>query len=482
MRIRKGLIGICLAGCLLGCGKSTEKDVKAPENGTVVTEAPADEQVSDTTGDSTEGDASSSAGGTSEGTVPEATSTPAPTATPKPTATPIPTPYVDEVYWQGVVDSFSDSKYDLTEALMCPALKDWCKGYFKLGVGLTGSSASNMAIHSPEYMTVAGKHFNSVTLTNLMKPSYLLNQEGSMKNSAEGNEAPAVDFSGVTEVLQWCMDNGVQMRGHTLVWHTQTPDWYFREGYKSNGAYVDRETMLFRLDSYIEQVLTFCQDNYPGVLYCWDVVNEAVDPDLGDENSFFRCRTQNDGTPNPWYVVVGEDYVEQAFRSARKYAAEDVKLFYNDFNTFYTAKNNCIYKLCEYLAAEGLIDGIGMQGYWTGVSASNVERAIKNFAKLGLEIQITELTVDAEDLSEAQLKKQANSYGNFFYTLSYLDTQGGGPANITSVTLFGLQDGFVMYGGSDKTTSRIFDTNFKKKLAFERIERIMSINYKNREE
>ncbi len=472
MRIRKGLIGLCLAGFLLGCGKDTDKDVTAPENGGTVTEAPAEDSTADNGAEE----------GTEAATTPEATATPRPTATPKPTATPIPTPYVDEAYWQGVVDSFSDSKYDLTEALMGPALKDWCKGYFKLGVGLTGSTASNMAINSPEYMAVAGKHFNSVTLTNLMKPSYILNQEGSIKNIAEGNAAPAVDFSGVTEVLQWCMDNGVQMRGHTLVWHTQTPDWYFREGYTNDGAYVDRETMLFRLDSYIEQVLTFCQDNYPGAIYCWDVVNEAVDPDFGDTNSFYRCRTQNEGTPNPWYEVVGDDYVEQAFRSARKYAAEDVKLFYNDFNTFYTAKTDCIYKLCEYLAAEGLIDGIGMQGYWNSASTSQVERAIKTFAKLGLEIHITELTLDADDLSEEQLTKQANKYGNFFYTLSYLDDQGGGPANITSVTLFGLQDGFVMYGGTDKTTSRIFDTNFKKKPAFERIERIMGINYKNREE
>jgi len=489
MRIRRALIGICLVAFLAGCGKNTDKNVTAPENGNAVTETPAGMQGNDTAGESTEENAGSSAEGSTEGSADssgeestEESTTPAPTATPKPTATPIPTPYVDEAYWQEVLESFSDSKYDLTEALTGPALKDWCKGYFKLGVGLTGSAASNMAINSPEYMAVAGKHFNSVTLTNLMKPTYLLNQEGSMKNSAAGNEEPAVDFSGVTEVLQWCMDNGVQMRGHTLVWHTQTPDWYFREGYTNDGAYVDRETMLFRLDSYIKQVLTFCQENYPGVVYCWDVVNEAVDPDFGDKDNFYCCRTECDGAPNPWYVVVGDDYVEQAFRSARKYAAENVKLFYNDFNTFYTAKTNYIYKLCEYLAAEGLIDGIGMQGYWDGATTSMVERAIKTFAKLGLEIHITELTLNIDDLSEEQLNKQANKYGNFFYTLSYLDDQGGGPANITSVTLFGLQDGFVMYGGTDKTTSRIFDTNFKKKPAFERIERIMSINYKNREE
>ena len=412
---------------------------------------------------------------------PEPTETPEPTATPKPTEAPQNIPVVDEAYWQGVLDEFSDSRFDLTAALMQPALKDWCKGYFKLGVGLTGYSKENMAINSREYMTVAQKHFNSCTLTNLMKPTYMLNQEGSRRNAVEGDGMPVLDFSGVDEVLQWCVDTGVQMRGHTLVWHTQTPDWFFREGYKNDGAYVDRETMLARLDSYIGQMMTYCQTNYPGAVYCWDVVNEAVDPDRGDPESFYHCRMENDGTPNPWYVVVGNDYVEQAFRIARKYAAEGVGLFYNDFNTYQTLKCDYIYKLCEHLKEEGLIDGIGMQGYWTGVSTSSIENAIKKFAKLGLELQITELSIDAADLSEEELKKQSTAYSSLFYMFSYLDTKGGGPANITSVTLFGLQDGFVMYGGSDKTTSRIFDKDFQPKPAFDRIVKIMTNTYKNRE-
>ncbi|MDD6035266.1 MAG: endo-1,4-beta-xylanase [Lachnospiraceae bacterium] len=461
----KGLLGLCMVGMLAGCTANAGESQK--ETGALLT--PEISVETTLTPEATQ--------------APEEAVTPVPTATPKPTPTPVPAPYVDESYWQGVLDGFADSKYDLSAALLGPALKDWCKGYFKLGVGLTGYAYENMAIHSREYMTVAEKHFNSCTLTNLMKPSYILNQAGSMKNALEGKEEPVLDFSGIDEILQWCVDTGVQMRGHTLVWHTQTPDWYFREGYKNDGEYVDRETMLFRLDSYIGQLLTYCQDNYPGAIYCWDVVNEAVDPDNGDKNSFYLCRMENEGTPNPWYHVVGDDYVEQAFRIARKYAAEGVSLFYNDFNTFQSVKRDNIYNLCKHLAEEGLIDGIGMQGYWstTYPSTSEIERAIKKFAELGLEIQITEMSIDAPDLTEEGLKKQAERYGSMFYMLGNLDTQGGGPANITSVTLFGLMDGYVLYGGSDKTTSRIFDADFRPKPAFERIERIMCNTYKNRE-
>jgi len=448
-RFGKGLFVVCM-GCLLAGCAAEKQDV--PVTPDVTAEA-------------------------------EATETPVPTATAAPTATPVPAnvPEVDTAYWQGVLDTFADSDYDLSSTLLIPALKDRCNGYFKLGVGLTGYALENMAIQSEEYMAMVKKHFNSCTLTNLMKPVYMLDQAGSMANAAAGNEEPALTFTGVDEVLQWCVDNDVQMRGHTLVWHTQTPDWYFREGYTDDGAYVDRETMLLRLDSYIRQMMTYCQDKYPGAIYCWDVVNEAVDEVNGDKDSFYFCRTECDGQPNPWYAVVGDDYVEQAFRSARKYAAEGVKLFYNDFSTIYTVKRDAIYRLCEHLANEGLIDGIGMQGYWTGAKASLVETAIKKFAQLGLEIQITELSIDAADLSESELKKQADSYGSIFYTLSYLDEQGGGPANITSVTLFGLQDGFVMYNGTDTTTSRILDKDFQPKPVFGRLERIMENTYKNRE-
>ncbi len=428
-------------------------------------------------------DIASTPGITAEATnISETTVSPVPTATPKPTATPVATIPYDETYWQGVADAFSEGRFDLTAALMQPALKDYCKGYFKLGVGLTGNGLQNMAIQSDEYMTVARKHFNSCTLTNLMKPTYMLDQTGCIANAAAGNEEPALTFGTVDEVLQWCVDTGVQMRGHTLVWHTQTPNWFFREGYKNDGEYVDRETMLIRLDSYIKQMMTYCQEKYPGAIYCWDVVNEAVD-EAGDPDSFYLCRTHTgEGDPNPWYTVVGDDYVEQAFRSARKYAAEDVKLFYNDFNTYFPTKRDAIYRLCEHLKNEGLIDGIGMQAYWTGADTNAIERAIKTFANLGLEIQITELSIDAADLSEEELSKQANAYGSLFFMFSYLDTQGGGPANITSVTLFGLQDGFVMYNGTDKTTSRIFDKDFQPKPAFERIVKIMNNTYKNREQ
>lgn len=353
-------------------------------------------------------------------------------------------------------------------------LKDGCADYFLLGVGINGSTLENLTTYDEEYMALVKKHFNSVTMSNLMKPCYLLKQAES-KKSEDG--MPVLDFTTIDDTLKWCMDNGMKMRGHTLVWHTQTPGWFFREGYKDDGKYVDKETMLARMESYIKQVLTHVQTEYPGVIYCWDVVNEAVDPESGDKDSGFLCRTANGDEENPWYMTIGTEYVESAFRFARQYAAADVKLFYNDFNTYESVKRNAIYKLCEDLKAKGLVDGIGMQGYW-GLdypNTSTIVDTIKMFSKLDVEIQITELSVGVDEETPEEFEKQAKRYKNIFMYLKSLDTQAGGNCNITSVTFFGLKDHYVE---GDKTNARLFDKDNNPKPAFFALEEIFKAIYK----
>jgi len=382
----------------------------------------------------------------------------------------------EELYWKEVLAEFSDSDYDLTAALTEPALKDLCSNYFTLGVGINGSTIENQTLNMPEYMAVAKKHFNSCTMTNLMKSAYILDQQGSQKSAKEGDGSPVLSYECIDPTLEWCQENGMRMRGHTLVWHVQAPDWFFRQGYDDKGEYVDRDTMLSRMESYIMQLMTHVQDNYPGVVYCWDVVNEAVDPDKGDKDSPFLCRTENEGTPNPWYATIGEDYVEMAFTYARKYAAQDVKLFYNDFNTFQTAKRDAIYTLCQSLKEKGLIDGIGMQGYWDVdyPNDSTLKTAILKFAELELEIHITELSVGVEEEDEESFAKQGNRYGAIFMLLHDLDKEGGGSANITNVTLFGLID---HYREGDTTNSRLFDSAYQPKPAFTRVRNMLKTIY-----
>ncbi|WP_049945922.1 endo-1,4-beta-xylanase [Butyrivibrio sp. LC3010] len=374
-------------------------------------------------------------------------------------------------------DESSDeqTKETIEDSLNAASLKDLYADNFMLGVGINGSTLENQTLNLPEYMELSKKHFNSCTMTNLMKSGYILDQQGSIESLKTGDGTPALFFGSIDPTLEWCKENGMKMRGHTLVWHTQTPGWFFREGYTDDGEYVDKDTMLMRMESYIKQLITHVQEEYPGVIYCWDVVNEAVEPDSYDPDSDFMCRTKCGEDPNPWYDTIGPDYVEAAFTYARKYADSDVKLFYNDYNTYQPVKTNAIYTLCESLKEKGLIDGIGMQGYW-GIdypSDQMIETAIRKFAELGLEIHITELSIGVDEETDEQFEKQGKRYGDVFSLLLSLDDENGGPANITSVTLFGLID---HYREGDTTNTRIFYSDYSPKPAFHKIEDLMKNN------
>lgn len=415
---RSAALCLALIVCLAGCGKETDAATK--ETGSQSTEV-GDLQESSSVEELQESTVETASASTSEETVPE----------------------------------------DIT-------LKEACEEFFTLGVGINGSDLSNLCTYNEEYMELAAKHFNSVTLSNLMKSCYILQQGESKKNIKEGNGEPVLSFESIDDTLKWCQENGVGMRGHTLVWHTQAPGWFFREGYEDNGAYVDKETMLFRMESYIRQLMTHCQEEFPGVVYCWDVVNEAVDPDKGDPETDFHCRTEFDDGENPWYVTIGPEYVEYAFTYARKYAAEGVKLFYNDFNTFQTQKCTYILALCKGLKEKGLIDGIGMQGYYsvTYPTQTSIESAIHRYANLGLELQVTELSVSIDDESAKSLEQQAKRYAQLMYSFCSLDEAFGGPANITNVTFFGLID---HYREGDKTNTRLFDKYYQPKPAYDKV-------------
>lgn len=372
--------------------------------------------------------------------------------------------------------------YDITASVSGTPLKDIYQDEFMMGVGLNGYNIATDTTNSPVMNELIKYHFNSVTYTNLMKPGYLLDQGGSRNNYNNGSEKPVVNFDPVIQGLDFCQANNIQMRGHTLVWHAQTPDWFFREGYASGGAYVDRETMLFRMESYIRQVLEFIQDNYPGVIYAWDVVNEAITNEQGyyEHETGHQIRTKygNESAPvdNPWYVTVGVDYPEKAFEFAREYADPDVKLFYNDYNTFQPDRTAAIYNLASHLMENDLIDGIGMQGHmglgYPGIHEGyhNWKTALEKFGELGLEIHITELTVNIDSNDDDPFLKQAKRYAELFRLFTEIDAGSRHGANITSVTIFGLMDNYLLYD-NDTQTSRLFDGELQPKPAYDAVAR-----------
>lgn len=321
-----------------------------------------------------------------------------------------------------------------------PALKDVYAPCFLMGAAINGYNTQTAAINHPGMADILKRHFNTTTLSNLMKPSYLLDEKAS-KAAADG--LPVTKFDSVIPSMNFCRDNGIVMRGHTLVWHNQTPDWFFYEDYDKTKPLADAATMDKRLESYIKQVIEFLQGEYPGVIYCWDVVNEVI-----NDNGTWRH------DKSFWHQIMGTSYIEKAFTYARTYAEPSVRLIYNDYNVFLPPKRDAIYKMVEGLKEKGIIDGIGLQPTvgltWPqldGNASSSFRTMLATFAKLGLELQVTELGfhVPEKQRGPASTVQQTARFREMMELLLEFDSDNGGPANITSVTVFGICDDYPLY-------------------------------------
>ena len=314
---------------------------------------------------------------------------------------------------------------------------------FKMGAVISYHSALNAA-----YTNMLKEDFNSITASNEFKAYSLLNQGDSMRSA---NGMPAMNYSQADTIAKFAQENGIGIRGHVLVWDAYMPVWFFKEGYKNDGAFVDSDTMKKRLEYYIDEVVSHFETNFPGVVYCWDVVNEAVAD--GDNEwipgNEFHIRQTRGGSINRFNEILGPDYVKYAFKCARQTVNKvnpNIKLFYNDYNTFYQDKRDAIIRLIKDInKEEKLCDGLGMQGYIGGYGQqagcmnnndiSLVKTAIKMYSALGLEVQLTEVAVRNYD--QTQMEKHAKFYGNLFRAVISAINEG---ANFTGFTIWGITD------------------------------------------
>ena len=305
-------------------------------------------------------------------------------------------------------------------------LKDRYKDVFKVGVAL-----NNTTLKNKDYMDIVKEQFNSFTFENEMKPDSLLNKTATQKGYPDTNTEPVLQFISIQNGLSIAQQNGFGVRGHTLCWYSQTPRWFFTVDYSDSGELCDRETMIARLESYIKQVMEFCQTEYPGVVYAWDVVNEAVDPGSGDANGIRREK-------NNWYATIGPDFIDYAFAFARKYSDGTAKLYYNDYNCY--DKMSTIIKALKSVQEAGNIDGIGMQCHFGTMDSmrDRAYKAAKYFTSNGYCVQITELDIGSKTRAEGIEKLQAIRYKELFY---YVE-QGvkAGEINLDSITVWGLYD------------------------------------------
>ncbi len=314
---------------------------------------------------------------------------------------------------------------------------------FKLGTVINPQNLQKKA-----YTDMVKADFNSLTAGNEFKAYSLLSQAASQKSE---NGMPVMNYYQADAIAKFAQENGIGIRGHVLVWDAYMPVWFFKEGYKNDGAFVTSDVMKKRLQYYIEEVVSHFETKFPGVVYCWDVVNEAVGDGANEYASgdARHVRTSRGGTPNYFYDVIGPDYVELSFnyaRQAAKKANANIKLFYNDYNTFLSPKREAIGKLVESINKnEKLCDGVGMQGYVGGygqqagcMNPNDIDKfknAIVFYTNMGLEVQVTELAL--RNYEKGKAEQHAAFYESFFKMLAEIADERG---SLTCVAIWGICD------------------------------------------
>lgn len=241
-----------------------------------------------------------------------------------------------------------------------PSLKEVFSDDFLIGAALNPSQYEERDQGEVE---IVKKHFNTITAENTMKWENIHPEPGTY------------DFEVVDRFVEFGEENDMFVVGHTLVWHSQTPDWVFED---EEGNPVSRDTLLQRMRDHIHTVV----NRYEGRVDAWDVVNEAVNEDGSLRES-------------PWLNIIGEDYIAKAFQYAHE-ADPEAELYYNDYSLVNAPKRAGTVDLVETLQEQDVpITGVGLQSHHTleHPSIEQQDSSITAFADLGVDVMITELDI-----------------------------------------------------------------------------------------
>ena len=382
----------------------------------------------------------------------------------------------------------------------------------KLGC-FVGTAITGQELGDSKLWTLITTHFNAITLGNELKPDCMFGYSNGVCPGTEEAElngetivVPKMDYSRAEKILdkiaEWNHDNPdnmIKVRGHVLVWHSQTPEWFFHVDYDKNKDYADKETMNKRLEWYIRTMLThFTGDDskYKDLFYGWDVVNEAV----SDGTGTYRSDHENPDEPlsndthgsnsSWWHVYQSNEYIINAFIYANKYAPESLELYYNDYNECAGMKSTGIVNLLQAVKeqegapGEGTrIDAMGMQGHYNvgSPNAFEFEDAVRAYAAVVGNVQITEMDMKSSEgydgsaeAKEEEYEKQAKRYNTLYLTMQMLNGKDG--INITGLTFWGTVDHYSWLqtrsdvGGGNKEglpeCPLLFDDMYEPKPAF----------------
>ncbi len=234
---------------------------------------------------------------------------------------------------------------------------------FKFGLAINDDIASGKNAPLQE---IVKHHANSITLENSMKAEIISPLKGQY------------NFDAADKFIEFGKQHDMFILGHTLVWHNQTPDWFFNN---ERGEPNTPKQQLEQMHQYIKVVAS----RYANKVDAWDVVNEIIGEDGNYRDTIWVQRVGN-----------GDEVVKAAFTYAAKYSP-NTELYYNDFNAWRPEKREGIIRMVKMLQDSGIrIDGIGIQAHW-GLNfpeTKYIEQAINAYAELGVKVMISELDID----------------------------------------------------------------------------------------
>ncbi|MCR5015810.1 MAG: endo-1,4-beta-xylanase [Ruminococcus sp.] len=368
-----------------------------------------------------------------------------------------------------MIDDFAiTAKKSTVDALAAPAgksLKDEFANYFRVGNILNRGTVQNSGI-TGNFL----KDYNAVECENETKPDATLVQNGSTDTNIK------VSLNSCAAICDFAQKNGLGFRGHTLVWHSQSPEWFF----KSNGNWCSKQQQEQRLESYIKNMFNAYATQYPNLdLYAYDVCNEIINDGTANQGG---VRPGGTGSgQSKWVSVYGDNsFVELAFKYARQYAPKNCKLFYNDYNEFANDKQNCIINtILKPLAQKGYLDGMGMQSHISAAatnawgSTDSYLAAMDKYLNLGIDVQVTELDISVEN-GKFSAQDQAKKYCAIFqHAVDWNKNHPNGP-NVTLVQIWGPNDANSWL--SSGSNALLYDRNNQPKAAYNQLMSLLPDN------
>lgn len=324
--------------------------------------------------------------------------------------------------------------------LWAQGLKDAYKDYFMIGVAVNQRNVTNAS-----QSALVKQEFNSMTAENDMKPEPTEPREGEF------------NWTSADRIANFARQNGIKLRGHCLMWHSQIGKWMYEDN-------PTKEVFFKRMRNHIHTIV----NRYKDVIYCWDVVNEAITDDRNAADPYRQ---------SPLYKIAGDEFIAKAFEYARE-ADPKALLFYNDYNECDPVKSKRIYEMVKKMKAAGVpIDGIGMQGHYNiyGPSEKEVDDAIKLYKQVVNHIHVTELDIrineemggqlrfsrEGQTVSDSIKQHLADQYARVFRVFrNHKDV-------VKCVTFWNLSDRDSWLGARNYPLP--FDTEYKPKLAYEYI-------------